>query len=85
MQESFNPYTEFKDGIEQPIPDYTQKWLEIYKKALILKPESFQLFVFGVGLSGTDEERCYKAETILEMLQPISSPYTLYCQMGLKE
>lgn len=48
--------------------DYTDRWIELFQKALSLKPHSFELFRFCVGYYGTDEERYKKGIMVWDML-----------------
>lgn len=84
MNESFDPYADFEAGHLSestdlyPVGHYTEKWLTLYKKALTLSPKRFERFMFGVGLFGTDEERCHKGEAIWEMMHPKTQPDIFY-------
>lgn len=51
--------------------DYTEQWIALFERAAkLLIPERFTIWVYGVGLEGTYEERCKVGEAILETLVP---------------
>lgn len=64
---------------------YTDRWLKLFEKALrAFTPARFEVFKFGVGFSGTDEERYHKGIAVWDMIHPTVAEASVDVHIGGK-